>query len=334
MQRNGHGGVTRPSLLHGWMRNEKLDHGAVDNDPMRRMTNRVDEASPRITVATAVLLVATLGLVDYATGPEMAFSIFYLLPVSLVGWKCGSSWHAMGVAGAAAAVWLLADLVAGQHYAHEWVAMWNSATRFAVFVIVVRLLANLRHALEAQTKLAMLDPLTDVLNGRSFNSAATTAVAEAIARRHPFTVAYIDLDDFKSINGRLGHAGGDDALQLVGAALRDHVRSTDIVGRLGGDEFGIFFPQMGSDAAKTAMDGLLDRVHRAVAHLPLDVRFSAGAATFLVPPRDLDEVIRTADALMYQAKSAGKNGYVHVVVGEGSEDAVRDYTPPRPNSPS
>lgn len=269
-----------------------------------------------------------LGAVDFVTGPQVAFSVFYLLPVSLAEWKSGARPATM-LAALAAATWLIADLASGQEYDHAWIAAWNSGTRFVMFMIVVRLLASLRTGLDVQTKLATLDYLTSVLNPRALAAATEKIMEQARRERVPFTFAYVDLDDFKQINDRLGHTGGDQALTLVAETLQANLRSTDIVGRLGGDEFGLVLPATGSEAAKRVMDDLVARVQRGVTEMPIEVTFSVGAVTFLVPPRDIDEVIKASDQLMYGAKSDGKNRYRHDTVGLGLEEAAPDETAPR-----
>lgn len=288
----------------------------------------LERQSPAEITALGILMVLLFGAVDYGTGPQVAFSVFYLLPVSLVEWKSGAR-PATVVAALAAAIWLVADVAAGQVYDHAWIAVWNTATRFVMFMIVVRLLASLRGGLEAQTRLATLDSLTSVLNPRAFAAATEKIIEQARRERLPFTFAYVDLDDFKQINDRLGHTGGDQALTLVAEALQRKLRASDVVGRLGGDEFGLVLPETGSEAATRVMDDLVDRVKGSVTEMPIEVSFSVGAVTFLVPPRTTDAVIKAADELMYQAKRQGKNQFRHRTVGEGEEHAVPDRTPVR-----
>jgi diguanylate cyclase (GGDEF)-like protein len=175
--------------------------------------------------------------------------------------------------------------------------------------------------------------LTNVLNPRAFAAATEKIVEEARGDRLPFTFAYVDLDDFKQINDRLGHTGGDQALALVAEALQRKLRATDVIGRLGGDEFGLAFPQTGSAAAKRVMEDLVARVQSGVTEMPIEVTFSVGAVTFLLPPRTIDAVIKAADELMYQAKHDGKNRYRHRTVGEGDERAAPDHTPARGPTP-
>lgn len=288
----------------------------------------LERLSSRSVFGLGLSLVPVLGLLDYVTGPQVGFSVFYLLPVSLVAWR-SSVERATVVAVSAALTWLAADLAGGQDYDHAWIPVWNIATRFAMFMIVLKLLANLRSAVDIQTRLATLDSLTNTLNPRAFAPAAERMIELSRQNELPFTVAYLDLDDFKSVNDRLGHSGGDEALRLVGKALRDQVRTTDVVARLGGDEFILVFPETGSSAASSIMDGLVERVREGLSRLSVTVTFSAGAVTFLSAPGSMDDVIETCDRLMYEAKRRGKDRCLHIVAGEGSADAVPDASRPR-----
>ena len=84
---------------------------------------------------------------------------------------------------------------------------------------------------------ALKDPLTGLLNHRAFQERLAEELRRAERAGHPVSVVALDLDDFKAINGALGHAVGDEALRTVAAALRDELRAGDVCGRVGGDEF-------------------------------------------------------------------------------------------------
>jgi diguanylate cyclase (GGDEF)-like protein len=123
-------------------------------------------------------------------------------------------------------------------------------------------------------------------------------------------VLFIDLDGFKQINDRHGHAAGDAVLRAVGNRLSAATRGGDVVARLGGDEFLMLVSLAGTD--RDALDALYDRVH-AQLHLPvdvegvrLDVAGSVGAAIFPDNAATGDELIRAADLAMYDVKQRGR----------------------------
>ena len=151
------------------------------------------------------------------------------------------------------------------------------------------------------------DGLTGLLNGRGFYEAAAVELARSSRYRHPLTVAYVDLDGFKGINDRFGHARGDEVLVAVALALRKACRSTDIVGRVGGDEFVMLFPETGRDAAEAALLKMRYRVEEATSHHGSRVTASIGAVSFAEPPTDVEALVHEADSVMYAVKAGGKN---------------------------
>ena len=122
----------------------------------------------------------------------------------------------------------------------------------------------------------------------------------------PFSVAYIDVDDFKPINDRFGHEKGDLLLCEIAKAVGRNLRKTDTVARLGGDEFVILFSASNLDAALPVMQRVrteLDALHTEAG----PVTFSIGLGAFSRPGLSPDEVIACCDSLMYRAKREGKN---------------------------
>ncbi len=295
---------------------------------LRQASDWLDAVPLKVVDAVGLLGILAVGFLDYWTGPEMVFSTFYLLPVSVIAFKSG---RGSGVAASllAAATWGTAEIAAGQHYSKEWLYLWNTGARLLVFIFVAVLVSSLRDALAEHQKLASQDSLTGVANGRTFNLVAAETFIGIDRLPYPVTVAYIDLDDFKMINDSLGHTCGDDVLQATAQALDTSTRATDIVARVGGDEFALLLPATDSRAAFELMEQLVSRTQEALKGFPMTVTFSAGAGTFLIPPRDIDSMMQIADSLMYEAKRSKKGTFRHVVVGRGDENAVADDAPRR-----
>jgi diguanylate cyclase (GGDEF)-like protein len=165
---------------------------------------------------------------------------------------------------------------------------------------------ELRRAMNKLRVLALCDSLTGIPNRSAFISALEQAISRL--RRHgtPFTLICLDLDGFKQVNDRLGHATGDRVLVHVGCVLRAATRAEDVVARLGGDEFAVLLPGEGTAALVVA-----ERIRDSIATSPhddaWDVTASVGAMTFLDPPKDVAMALAAADAQMYLAKAAGRN---------------------------
>jgi len=264
-------------------------------------------------VALGVVLALLLGVLDYATGWELGFSVFYLLPVSMVAWYAGR-WPGVAVAAGSAAVWAIANRLAGQTDEGAFLTGWNALVRLGFFLVVSLTLTKLRQtlaalhaALDREQALARIDSLTGISNARAFYEMAEREVSRAARYAHPLTLAYIDADGFKAVNDRLGHSAGDRVLKAIAQALTAAVRITDVVARLGGDEFVVLFPETGPEAARTALEKLQCALGAAMAAEGVDVTFCIGAVGASRPARTVDELIRRADALMYEVKHAGKN---------------------------
>jgi diguanylate cyclase (GGDEF)-like protein len=125
---------------------------------------------------------------------------------------------------------------------------------------------------------------------------------------HPAALAVIDIDNFKKVNDTWGHVAGNNLLRKVGFLIRQSIRSSDIGGRIGGDEFAVLFPETEPDKAKKAIDKLLNSLHKGLADDFPSVTFSAGIAGYHSVPVSYEQMVREADGLMYEIKNTSKNG--------------------------
>jgi diguanylate cyclase (GGDEF)-like protein len=158
----------------------------------------------------------------------------------------------------------------------------------------------LRRSLARERRLARYDDLTGVRNARAFHEAAGAEIERARRYQHPFSVAAIDL----------GIRVGDDLVRAAAAALRGGLRATDLVARLGRDEFIVLLPETTAPAARI----VLDKLRAGLAELRLiDGRpagASIGGVTFLNPPRAVEEIIRATDERIAEAKASGTLSHV------------------------
>ena len=261
-------------------------------------------------VITGLVIVAGLGWMDFVTGPELTPLVFYLVPVVLVAWYAGR-WPGAIVACAGGLAWMLADAVTHGEYSHWSIPYWNVVLRLAALVLVSEAVARLRLAHARERELARQDAVTGGPNARAFYEVAGGEITRARRYIHPFSVAYLDLDDFKLVNDRLGHLAGDAVLRSVARALSGVVRSSDVVARLGGDEFVVLLPEASAAPARLATEKLRGALAEVVPAHGWRMTASIGVATFLVPPESVDELLAAVDRLMYRAKQAGKNGVAH-----------------------
>lgn len=269
-----------------------------------------EKRSHTFAVRTGYLTVLFIGLIDYLTGSELSFFILYLIPVSFAAAFAGRN-AAFLISIESALVWLSADLLAGRSYSHPLIPFWNGFVRLTFLLVV----AALQSALSREKFFARTDFLTELVNRRHFFELSEKEIERARRYNLPISLAYIDIDDFKSINDTLGHDAGDRLLETVGSLMKVKVRATDIPARLGGDEFAVLLPHTESDAAISMISKLRSYLTEAVRENRWPVTFSFGVTTFVHPPESMDEMIRKADELMYKAKSEGKDKINHEVYG-------------------
>lgn len=249
---------------------------------------------------TLVLLAMDLAAIgDLATGPDLWFGPVYLFVICLAAWSLGwSSGQAAGVACMA-----LTFAINGiSLYPHGSAALvTNFAMRFVAVSLVIVVIASMRRAYLREWYLARTDVLTGTFNRQAFFELG----AELCARSGWRLLVYADLDGLKSINDNRGHAAGDASLRLYAAAVRKAIRRNDLFARVGGDEFLVFVSVRDEAAARTVAARLHAGMNAIAARDGGPLRCSVGALT--VPPgeRSIDELVRLADGLMYEAKLAG-----------------------------
>lgn len=267
----------------------------------------ISRLSPTHIVAAALLAIGLIGAADWLTGDQLSLSILYIGPVALATWYAGKRAGLVTVL-ISTFTWLAADLSIELSRASGLVLAWNALMRFGVLFITATLLDSLRGHLQNERRLARTDVLTGVSNRRTFMEQLEYGLALAGREGKPLTVAFMDLDDFKRINDTQGHAQGDKVLRAIATALKDAVRRTDVVARMGGDEFAFLLPDTDTGGAGRMLAKVSSMLDALVSSKPAMPTCSIGAVTFLSPPRSAEEAMKFADRLMYDAKARGKSG--------------------------
>ena len=179
---------------------------------------------------------------------------------------------------------------------------------------IIRLQTSLKEANKRLHDVATLDTLTGLPNRRETVRVLKETIAHQRARNMPLAVLMIDLDHFKKVNDRFGHAGGDQALQQVGTLLRKGLRLHDMVGRIGGEEFLAVLPECDS----SSLLNIAERFRSAVSDSPVQfegksipMTCSIGAA-YCFPEQRLDaaQMMKAADEALYRAKAGGRDQVV------------------------
>ncbi|GHA88379.1 GGDEF domain-containing protein [Cognatilysobacter bugurensis] len=224
--------------------------------------------------------------------------------------------------------------LAAQHRARHWRSVTLVASVVLVLLLAVLGLRQVRRGRTLQT-LAMTDPLTGVANRRSLERFAALAIADCRSPPRPLSVLALDVDHFKRINDRYGHATGDAVLREVAAACRRELRQADLLGRTGGEEFVAVLPGIGREAAR----GVAERLRAAVAGLDfgdtalgLTITASLGVAEQCAQDTDFRTVVQRADRALYRAKRRGRDR-VECDADDDDGGASARPMPPAPATP-
>lgn len=255
--------------------------------------------------SVCVLAIFLLGSIRKATDAELTFASLALLPVLVIAWL-GGKWSGLLMAFIAATMWMVADIYSGREFSSTWIPWLNAVVRLLEYCLVVLLVCKVKSQFVKERELATHDALTGLLNRRGFFSQGLLEVTRA--KRYPshFTVIFMDLDNFKTLNDGMGHSIGDAALRATGRAIQAATRTSDLVARIGGDEFAIAMPEIDFDSAHIAAHKLFNAVNCALAAYP-PTRASVGVAWFEESGLPFSDMVKCADELMYTVKAGGKN---------------------------
>lgn len=267
----------------------------------------------------ALVAVCLTGLADHLTGSEIWMGPVYLLIISFVAWSLGWA-EAIGIGGSCLGITLSANGL--ELYPYGSVAdVSNMAVRILAVLVLVALLHSVRQMYAREWRVSRIDPLTTALNRKAFfelTSARTSSRTWSV-------LIFADLDGFKQLNDERGHTAGDDCLVRFVKLVRKSVRKDDVFARLGGDEFAIYLDVTNEASAKA----VAARLHQAMncVELANGSRIKCSVGALLIPPgpRAIDEELRCADLLMYEAKGLGSSLMVGTASGAAGAFSVNRH---------
>jgi diguanylate cyclase (GGDEF)-like protein len=257
-----------------------------------------------VALGVSAALVAAIGALSYVAGPQLALPLFYVLPIVIAAWFAGlRTGVAISIAGAL--FWLGVELAQAQSLAPD-IALANTAIRLGCFLALSYFIAALSQALEY----AHSDYLTGIANGRAFYDATFAEMRRSARYGGAFTVVALDVDDLRKINERFGHAVGDALLRSVAGVLRNSLRQTDLVSRLGAERFAILLPEADGEAARGAIRKLEGVLAGVAGKGDWTSSFSLGGVTFTSPPESAETALGRAEDVLQAARRREASGRV------------------------
>lgn len=277
--------------------------------------------------AVSVFLLLLVGTLDYITGTELSFSLFYLIPIAV------SSWGLKGNYGVLAAflstiLWLYIEVISTTDHHNIFIHLWNAIIRLGFFLLPALLLKSL----EQERLHARTDFLTGAFNHRHFHEVLQGEVDRSTRYNLTFTVVFIDTDNFKAVNDTFGHTFGDETLKTIVEVMKTNLRKTDTIARVGGDEFIILLPETGEQAARSFIPNLCAKLKDEMLAKKCPITFSVGVLTLTAPQISTDQILNTADKIMYLVKNGGKDNIRYEIYREKSVTNLptKQSAPPTP----
>jgi len=302
-----------PLRLH--LKHERVycHFGDADGWLRIQIVDRLEYLPRSIVLILALCLCILVGVVDSICGPEYSFVTLYFIPIFIGAWYLGRL-AGYFLSFACATTWLITEMLGRPFQGYNFAIYWNDFMELMLFLMTAIVVSSLRGALDRENELARTDHLTELPNRRFYYELVASEIRRNQRYGDPFTIVFIDIDNFKIINDKQGHTEGDSLLHRIAGSMASSVRNTDTVARVGGDEFALLLPNTGEVSAQRVAKKLSQQ-------LKIDIEgkwpitFSLGLATYNQTNGNIDDVIGLADMNMYKVKNGGKNSMSHEVVG-------------------
>jgi diguanylate cyclase (GGDEF)-like protein len=296
-------------------RNLFYTEGIIRGGSILKSTHNTLHKMPReILILIICALAAIIGSVDYITSFDISISLFYLAPILLAAWYIDRT-AGVVLSITSAIIWFVTSATTiPSRGIPIWVLIWDAAILLGFFLVSAVLLTNLRHSLDREKKLARTDYLTGILNSRAFHEQANIEIARANRSQKPFTIAYFELVNFKEIFNRFGQAQAEKVLGFIGRELSRYLRVTDVIGRMGGEEFIILFSETDQQNATSVIARLYSMLTSEIHKKKWPILISMGVLTCNETAIELDRVLNEIDKMMYGARRIGKSQVTYRVM--------------------
>lgn len=273
---------------------------------IQKLFSALENRSTLFWTGAGIVSIGLLGLLDYLTGNEFTFSLFYLAPILLVTWAANlKAGQFLSILSALTLIGV--QIAAGLEYSHPIFYFLNTLVRTTIYVILTDLVDKLKKTQKKERLAARTDFVTGMANRRYFYELLEAEIERIRRYPHPITVVYMDMDNFKQVNDLFGHKMGDEVLRWIASELKSKLRKTDIIARLGGDEFALLLPSTRLPEAEVVISKVRTNLTEEMRQRNWPVTFSMGAVVCIAPPHSAEQIIDMADDLMYEVKNSTKN---------------------------
>ena len=261
------------------------------------------DKNSRWSIILLVLFVVIANL-EYVFGYHHVFEVLYVLLMILWAWWL-PVWSAYVVSSIAAALLIVHFYENTDDPILMWGHFFDGVRRGLVLCVTVALTNLLQKSRERERVIARIDPLTGLANRLAFSERVEAEASRCQRFGKRLSIAYLDCDDFKSVNDSWGHVAGDKLLRVLATAITSSIRKYDVVARLGGDEFALLIAEADASAAKAICERVAEKIRESTEQQGWQLTVSIGIATFSQPEMPADELLDIADQTMYEAKREG-----------------------------
>lgn len=282
------------------------------------MLDRFEKYCGNLSMTRQILfgisMILIIGLLDLVTGTEISFSVFYLIPVVLISW-CSGKTLAYLICVLSALVWFLVEYSTNYSYTQAWIPYWNAIVRLTFFLVIAQLLVQLKSYLEREEGLQRIDAVTGAKSGASFKEAFRLLFNIAVRHKQPTTLVRVGLNNFDYVIDTMGRTEGNRVLQTLVMAMTLSVRSTDVVGRISGDEFAIVFPHTSEADAKQVIDKLHVKLVGLLGDRGWPIGLTFAVVIFHDYPKNYWEALKHVDGLARRVSERDAGNVVYETYG-------------------